>query len=233
MSDLVFYPHFRSQTSQSTQIYLVRHGQTTGNQERLLHGRTDSRLSELGRTQAERVAERLAAEPPIDHLLSSPLSRAGDTAAPIGKRHGIETSVIEDLIEMDFGDLEGFTFDRVLAEYPDLARKALDPADQTLVWPNGESRSGFHQRVRQTFQTLVNQHAGNRLAIVSHNGVLGSFLAQLQGNSPDNWMAFRIANCSLSSIEVTEEGTTVHFLNDVAHLGDLVTMITADTLKAP
>ncbi len=233
MSDQVFFPHFRSHSSLTTQLYLVRHGQTTGNQERLLHGRTDSKLSDLGRTQAERVAERLASEPAIDRLLSSPLSRAGDTAAPIGKRHGIPTSIVDDLIEMDFGDLEGFTFDRVLAEFPDLARKALDPSDQTLVWPNGESRSGFHLRVRQTFQTLVNEHAGHRLAIVSHNGVLGSFLAQMQGDSPDNWMAFRIANCSLSSIEVTKEGTTVHFLNDVAHLGDLVTMITADTLKAP
>ena len=233
MPDSPTFPRFQSAASEPTHLYLVRHGQTTGNQDRLLHGRTDSALSDLGIAQAERVADRLKSETRIDAIVTSPLIRASGTANQISTRFGIETTIQHDLVEMDFGDLEGYTFERVVAEYPELARKALDPADQTLAWPNGESRAGFHRRVRAAFKSLVQEHAGQRVVVVSHNGVLGSFLAQVQGESPDNWTAFRIANCSLSSLQISNSGATVYYLNDVAHLANMVTMITADTLKAP
>ena len=80
---------------------------------------------------------------------------------------------------------------------------------------------------------VVTSYTGKTAVVVSHNGVLGSFLAQIQGDSPDNWQAFRIANCSLTSIEVTPEGTRIDLLSDASHLDDMVTMITADVLKAP
>ena len=110
-------PHFRSSADGPTQLLLVRHGQTTGNQERLLHGRTDSPLSELGLEQAQRVAERIHREFAVDQIAASPLVRAKNTAEIIGHPHAMSPELIHDLIEMDFGDLEGFTFERVLAEY--------------------------------------------------------------------------------------------------------------------
>lgn len=231
MTESIWHPHFRSETP--TRLLLVRHGQTTGNQERLLHGRTDSKLSDLGVQQAERVAVRIRQEFDIDLIAASPLSRARDTAGIIGHQRGMHPHIMDGLSEMNFGDLEGYTFEQVLAEYPDLARKALDPTDQTLTWPNGESRAGFHIRVRAAMNDVVAAFGGKTAVIVSHNGVLGSFLAQVQGNSPDNWQAFRIANCSLTVIEVGTQGTRIDLLSDTAHLDDMVTMITADSLKAP
>ncbi len=231
MTELVRYPALKTSSSEPTRLLLVRHGQTAGNIERLLHGRTDSHLSETGVTQAERVALRIKSEFDIDTVISSPLSRALDTAAIISDQFGLQRSIVDDLTEMNFGDVEGFTFERLLAEFPELAKKAMDPFDRSLEWPNGESRAAFHERSWRVFNEIVADHAGNAVVVVSHNGVLGSFLAQVRGDSPDNWQAFRIANCSLSSLELTPEGTVIHLLNDITHLGDLVTMITAESVQ--
>lgn len=204
-----------------TTLYLVRHGRTTGNALRQLHGATDLPLDPLGLRQAERIADRLAAEVRADALLTSPLSRALTTAEIIGRRMNLTPTIVPGLVEMNFGDLEGLTLEAVAERYPELAAQALDMEDDELAWPNGESRRQFHLRVRETFQDILTTHANHAVIVVAHGGVLGSLLAQIEGRSPNDWRAYQLTNCSLTHIDFLAQHTVVHFTNDVVHLDEL------------
>ena len=86
--------------STRTVIYLLRHGEVH-NPEGVLYGRLPGfRLSALGEQMAERAAEALA-DRVITHVMSSPLERAQQTAAPVAARHGLRVSIDDRLIEAD------------------------------------------------------------------------------------------------------------------------------------
>jgi len=164
------------------------------------------------------VAERLATEPPLDALLSSPLTRALTTARIIGERLGMEPVVVPDLVEIDFGALEGASIERIVDEHPDIAGQMLDTDGLDVAWPNGESRRGFYDRVLAAFLAILEDHARQRVTVVAHGGVIGSFVAQVHGLPPTDPTAFDIANCSLTHLHVTADHTLVHKRNDVLHL---------------
>jgi broad specificity phosphatase PhoE len=205
-----------------TTLYLVRHGRTSGNVRKQLIGSTDIPLDEIGLRQAERVADRLALGTRADVIVSSPLIRARTTAEIIGKKLGLEPVIAPGLVEMNFGDLEGLTLDAVAERYPELAVRALNIDDDTLAWPNGDSRVGFHERVLNTFLEILRDYSSHSVIVVAHGGVLGSFLAQVEGNPPNNWQAYQLANCGLSHIDFRAQHTAVHFTNDCGHLDALI-----------
>lgn len=221
------FPHFSHPTGGRTRLILVRHGQTAGNAQGLLHGHTDLALNDTGIRQAELVAEHILANFLIESVISSPLQRAISTAGLIAGKFGLTVDLHEGLLEMNFGDLEGISVQELLASYPDLAAKAFDPSNRDLQWPNGESRAGFHLRVMEAFAAITASYDQRTVAIVSHNGVLGSFLAQVRGQSPDNWQSYRLANCSVSMVDVDADGTEVHLVNASDHLEGLVSVILA------
>lgn len=225
MTDFQHFPHVTHPAGGRLRLVLVRHGQTAGNADRLLHGRTDHPLNDTGLLQAERAAARIHEGFEIDAIVSSPLRRASTTAEIIGRSFGIQHVYDDDLQEMDFGDFEGMSVEQFLADHPELAAKAFDPSDQDLAWPNGESRSGFHQRVAKAFTRLSRSYDHCTVVVVAHGGVLGSYLAQVQGGSPNDWQAYRLPNCAISWIEIVKDGTIVHAFNDCDHLDGLVSAI--------
>src|SRR5687767_528557 len=101
--------HEMTDSNNATRMVIVRHGQTSGNAAKLLHGWTDLPLDETGERQAELVSRRISSEIKADALFSSPLNRARQTAAAISNLTGLDVQVRPELREMHFGDLEGFT----------------------------------------------------------------------------------------------------------------------------
>ena len=117
-------------------IYLVRHAEPTLAGRFI--GRTDPPLSEAGLVQAQTLSS-LA----VDHVYVSPLRRAQQTAAFIGT----DSTILEDLAELHFGDWEGLTWAEIAARDPDLAERKLanwfaEPA------PNGETVDELMNRLR-------------------------------------------------------------------------------------
>src|SRR5688500_14891082 len=92
-------------------LLLVRHGQSEANRDGRMQGRLDTPLTTFGRAQATALANRLAAEPSVVALYSSPLSRALETARVIGGRIGVTPVVLDDLIEIDHGAATGLRHD--------------------------------------------------------------------------------------------------------------------------
>src|SRR5687767_9069721 len=97
----------------ATRLLLIRHGQSVGNAEQLMVGMaTDVGLSELGREQAERLRDRLAAtgEVRADVLVASSLPRARQTAEIVAPALGLEPALDDELHELRCGEGEGLTF---------------------------------------------------------------------------------------------------------------------------
>jgi broad specificity phosphatase PhoE len=202
-----------------TEIILVRHGQTASNVLGVLHGRTDVALTAAGLRQADCVAERLALLSGVRHLYSSPLRRARMTAEAIGRFLRISPRLRDDLAEINFGDVEGYTLSDLERDFPDLHARILDFDDVDVAFPNGESRRDFHQRVRRVFDDLIGTHRGDKLVVVSHGGVIGSGIAQLTHGDPNDWERFMVQNCSITHVEISDSRDVVlHCWDDISHL---------------
>lgn len=197
-------------------MLLVRHGETELNSSLRFWGRTDVALSDAGLRQAECLRERLNPEK-IDFIYSSGLKRALVTAQTIASRHNMQIATCPELRELDFGRLEGLTFDEIARLYPDVARTWKE-RDATFAYPGGESIAELDKRIHQFRSRLEGHHEGETLLIVAHSGVLRTLLCQLMGMEPKQRWQIRIDLASLSIIETYREGAILSLLNDVSHL---------------
>ncbi len=202
-----------------TEIVFVRHGQTRSNIEGLLHGRTDEPLNAHGWWQVERVAIRLSKLGPLHSVHTSPLSRALSTARAIATQTEAMITMHDDLAEFHFGDFEGFTIPQIQQGHPDLYGKMFDFSDREFRFPNGESRGEFYERTLSVVRELMVSHAGERFAVVAHEGVIASIVTQLTGNDPSDWTRYRLDNCSITTIEVNGSAAAeVTCWNETGHL---------------
>jgi len=202
----------------NTEIFFVRHGETASNALGLLHGSTDVPLNDNGRLQASRVADRLAMLEEVAALHSSPLSRARATADEIGRRLGIEPTDQIGLAEIDFGAIEGLGFQELVGRHPELWRNLQDPSESDAAFPGGESLAGFHERVRNSLERLVKLHAGERIVVVAHGGVIASGIAQLVGEGTGGWGRYMVRNCSVTQMTWRRGSVALDCWDDVSHL---------------
>ncbi len=147
-----------------TRICLIRHGETDWNQQRRIQGVTDIPLNDTGRGQADAVAAYLAQEE-WDHLYSSPLERAVQTAEIVGDRAGIK-KIIRDsrLQERCFGEAEGVEIHIYREEMDRNAIAGLEP------WEAVTAR-GF-----EALEEMVLLHPDSSILAVSHGGLIRSVL---------------------------------------------------------
>ncbi len=203
-----------------TELIIVRHGQTAANIDGLLVGRQDVLLTDLGHQQAERAAEVISPLKP-DALVSSPLQRTRQTAAPISLRTRLLPEVEDDIAEFSFGDLEGWNEHEALAAHPHLRTLIQWEAHPDETWPNGESGNGFVGRIFAGMERIVADHPDSRVVVVTHGGVIGSFVARLASDSATSFFPYLVGNCSISTIVVNSRGARVTSWNQRGHLEGL------------
>lgn len=177
-----------------TTIGLLRHGQTNWNIDFRLQGITDIPLNETGIEQArvagQVLAESGAAGQTWDLILSSPLSRARDTAVMVGEAIGIPGVSIEELLlERSFGEAEGLTHEEWKAKY-----------DDTNHVPGGETLEQLEARAWVLLQRLLDHHEGKRVLTVSHGALIRTLLRLVsEGEYPRE--GERLGNACLSIFE--------------------------------
>ena len=215
------FSHLRHPHAGETVLYLVRHGRTAANHRQLLQGSSDHPLDELGLRQAALIADRMAQEAAVDAVLTSPLQRAAVTARMIGERVNREPLIVRGLTEFDFGDYEDRPFSDLIPAEPELAARFLDGDDFDAGWPGGETRREFYTRIEEAFAGILSEYRRHRVVVVAHGGVIGAFLARVQGLSPNDMTRYDIKNCSLTELHVTGEDTLINLRNDVCHLESL------------
>lgn len=199
-----------------SRLILVRHGNTKLNSAQRFWGQTDVELSEDGVRQAERLGNRLAAEK-IDTVYASNLSRALVTAEIISSRHGLAVTTCTELAEINFGTIEGLTFDEISKLHPEQARQLADRS-LTLKFPGGESIRELNDRVSKFVPRLENHAPEATILIVSHAGVLRLMVCNLLGIGLEHWRQMRLDLASVSIVETYPQGAILNLLNDTSHL---------------
>jgi probable phosphoglycerate mutase len=201
-----------------TELILIRHGETDWNREQRFQGQTDVPLNATGHAQAARLAQRLGDDRP-DAFYTSDLRRARETAAPLARAWGREPEALVGLREQHFGLLEGLDVPTIQARHPDLWRLWLQQHEDFAA-PGGESARQFHTRVWNTVQTLAASATGQRLAVVTHGGVLDMLWRTAHGLPLSGLRACAIPNTGINRLRWTGEALLVEVWADDAHLAD-------------
>jgi broad specificity phosphatase PhoE len=199
-------------------LILIRHGETDHNVQLRICGWTDSALSQRGERQAERLGAHVAATYPIDRLYASPLQRAWRTAEAIARRTGLTVEPIADLREIHFGELEGQDVAAFEAGFPELYARWRDVAAVDLQWPGGESRRAFRERVHQVHLPLELESRQRHVAVVSHGGVIGSYLAQRLAGDGAQWKTYGVRNCSVTELAWRGDELVPIHVDQITHL---------------
>ncbi|TQS20458.1 bifunctional RNase H/acid phosphatase [Microbispora hainanensis] len=205
-------------TRAATSLLLLRHGQTPLSVEKRFSGLGDPSLTPTGLAQAEAAALRLSRQPyEVEVIVTSPLTRARQTAEAVAARTGLTVLVDDDLRETDFGDWEGHTFAEIQQRWPrELAAWLADP---DAAPPGGESFSSTARRVEQARDRIVKAHEGRSVVVVSHVTPIKMLVRFALGAPPEALYRMHLDLACLSAIDYYADGpAVVRALNDTAHL---------------
>jgi alpha-ribazole phosphatase/probable phosphoglycerate mutase len=158
----------------SARLIFVRHAEPSDDVRGRVYGRTDVELSERGLEHAGEIAASLASEA-IAAIYASPLKRALETAAPLARMLGLDPVIVDDLRELDFGELEGLTVGQAAARYPAQAHWMTSPAGARF--PGGESVFALGDRAGRAARGIADVHTGEAVAVFSHAVVIRAILA--------------------------------------------------------
>jgi broad specificity phosphatase PhoE len=169
-------------TAPATRVFLVRHGATVLSAEDRFAGVTDVELSEEGREQARRLADRLSGEK-IAAVYASPLGRTIETARILAAPHDLQIQTCDGFREISHGHWEGMKRREVEEKFPEeLAEWEKDP--YTFAPEGGESGLAVTARALPALIDLVRGHPGENILIVSHKATIRLLLSSLLGFDP-------------------------------------------------
>ena len=198
-------------------IYLVRHGETNWNRQLRYQGQGDIPLNEEGCRQAKCIADYLAREK-IETVYSSPLSRARETAALVAEKHCLELFVENGLMEIDFGEWEGRSYNELKKEEQDFAERWFYNPD-TITIPGGESYSSFKVRVLDGYERI--RHTDKNIAVVTHAGVIRVIVATVLDMPAANITRLKLSPASLTVLLYDDwENPYLELFNDSCYLQD-------------
>ncbi|MGH3072819.1 MAG: histidine phosphatase family protein [Gaiellaceae bacterium] len=170
-----------------TTLLLARHGETDWNRELRIQGSSDIELNDLGRRQAQSLAQELT-DVELDAVYASDLARARQTAQAVAATHGLDVRFDARLRERSFGSWEGLTREDI-EEFPPGSRH------------DGESDDEVRERVLAAINDIVAGHAGEQVLVVSHGGALNSLWHHALGVRVERW-----ANCAVYKLAVRDGG---------------------------
>ena len=179
-------------------IYLVRHGQANWNIENRLQGCVDIPLNTTGIQQAHVLANNIESLN-FDIIISSPLSRALDTATIINEKKHIPIITNDSLLERNFGFLEGihgtdYDIDLYWNYAKNYCNKDVEPI-QT-----------FFKRIHSYIDYLIKTYSDKNLLLVTHNGVNIATNCYFNGMPNDNnLLGIQIDNCSYAEYDSTKK----------------------------
>ena len=182
-------------------VLLVRHGQTDWNAAGKIQGSSDIPLNDRGRAQARELAERLRDMGRICAVYTSPLRRALETAAIIGRTLGIAPIAVPQLTELSFGDWEGCSWDEIGERWPEqFARYSEDR--KNYAPPGGESYAQMLARSWPFVDGLRRKRGGGAVLCVCHSAVMRGILAKNEGLTvAESYRRLKLPNGSVVELE--------------------------------
>jgi len=196
---------------ETTNIWLIRHGEPNTDSKGRCYGSLEIGLSPEGQRQIELVSQALRNEL-FTAIYVSPRKRAIESGKLLAHSHSCSVMLDERLREIDFGDFEGHKYDDIARSHPDIYHQWMEHPTEAQ-FPNGESFQQMQTRVLDAAHQIYRKHHGETIAIVSHGGVNRILLANALGISNAN--IFRIAQryAALNLIRLIGNYPSVELMN--------------------
>jgi len=156
-------------------LFLVRHGQTEWNLAKRSQGQLNSPLTNLGRSQAKQVKDKLLLKN-IHKAYSSPLLRAVDTTSLIIDSWPITMQVRQNLAEIHQGPWQGRTYEEIQQRYPEEHYNFWEKPDKYQL-SGAENYLELQQRVVFEIKNIFKQNRGKNILVVSHGIVIKVIVA--------------------------------------------------------
>jgi len=206
------------------ELLLIRHAQPVRIEEGEVDGPADPGLTRRGQREADRLAAWLAHEE-IGHVLTSPLRRARETAAPLASALGLEVEVDAGLTEYDAEATSYIPIEELRALKDERWLATIEGRWEDV---GGEPPHVFQQRVVPAVERIIERFPGRKVAAVSHGGLINVYLAHVVGMT-HNVLWFHPGYTSVSRVHAARNGPrSVGSINELAHL-----VATRDPLPEP
>lgn len=201
-------------------LYVVRHAEAEGNKRHTFQGRTDADVSENGMHQLEQLKERFK-NIHYDKVYSSPLKRAFETAEAANFYHKLPIITADGLKEIDAGDWEGKSFEKIPDLYPEEYRHwSLEP--WKFEAPNGETMREVYERIWNAVLLIVKKNPNKTILITSHGCAIRNFICHAMGLPLENLRDVSwIENTAVSTVDFDDDlKPHVIKFNDFSHLDE-------------
>jgi len=195
---------------------LIRHGQSTWNQEHRIQGQLDPPLSPEGHAQAQLLGRRLAGRR-LAGFYASDLKRAMETAQEISAAVGFHPEPVQSLREIYLGEWEGLRTEDLARRFPEAWARWTKEPDWDVV-PGGEGAAFFEARVAAAIDAILDRHPHGDVLVVTHGGVIQVALHRIVGRPSHGLFPFRIQNASISLLEKRNGRMVIGGVNDTGHL---------------
>jgi alpha-ribazole phosphatase len=179
-------------------------------------GQSDIPLNETGTNQVKALGEHLAKEE-FDHIYSSDLKRAFQTAKSVAKFQKCPLEKEPRLRELNFGQWEGLTYQQIKQRDPKALTDWLEIPTE-ISPPGGESLAMLTGRVQQVIEDIRRKHNQNRILLVAHGGPIQILLCLALELPNTSYWQFSIKQASLSELQYYPQGAIIKRLNDTCHL---------------
>lgn len=193
------------------ELIFVRHGETNSNKRRTYLGWTDVELNTDGIHQGHAVKERLK-DVKVDAIYSSPLKRAKKTAEVISENYNIDIVLSDHLKERNFGIWDDLTLQEITTKHPEEYNKWIEDWINYSI-TEGESALDSYKRSVRFIEDIVKSKEEGTYLIVSHLGTIRFMLSYLLGMKIDESWRFRLENCGITKVEVTDDYGVLTLLN--------------------
>ena len=188
-------------------LILIRHAEPAAEAHGRCYGTLDVGLSGVGVESAAALA-RAGLE--YDAVYTSPRVRARETAGPIAAGRGLSATTVDDLRELDFGELEGRRYEEIEAALPELYRAWMETP--TLVrFPGGESFADLRARALPALDRIRLAHES--ALVVTHGGIIRAALADWLGVPDEAIFRFDLSYCGTTIVDWVEGVPIVRLLN--------------------
>jgi len=204
-----------------TKVVIVRHAESIANTEGKYQGQTyDTDLSELGKKQAQALANRLK-NYGVKKIITSPLKRTHQTAKHVADLIGCGIEIDRQIIETNHGLWEGIHKDTIKTDYPELFDMwHSNPRD--IIFPQGES---FFQTIERTLLFLEKTEFQSDTLVVTHDNILRAMISLINGSDVNSMWEIPLETAAINIFEVNRVNGKNLFhilkLNDVDHLSGI------------
>lgn len=207
-----------------TTLLLLRHGQSTANEEGIFAGFLNAPLTEKGRLQAACTASFIAENYKVDAVYASDLARAYDTGCAAAQLLGLPVTGCEELREIFAGKWEGCSFEELYHHGENFPVWLEDIGNCRC--PEGESVEQLSRRIYETVCRIAQSHDGQTVLIATHATPIRTLMCRMAGLEISGMKDVPwVTNASVTEVRFEKGVLTPVKISQDAHLAALVTKL--------